>query len=175
MSAIKVLIEQRAVEQRIAEMAGLMATDYGDGSPVFIGVLNGAVPFMMELIGRLPGPLQERLVYDFVDVSSYDGTESRGEVRVDKDCVVDVEGRDVLVVDGIVDTGLTLERVLAMLAQRQPRSLKVCALLDKPARRRRKVPVDYCGFIIEDVFVVGYGMDYDQRLRALSYIGVLEA
>lgn len=171
---IKVLIDRQVVEQRITEMAGEVAADYGDGAPVCIGVLNGAVPFMMELIGRLPEPLHERLVYDFVDVSSYDGTESRGEVRVDKDCVVDVKGQDVLVVDGIVDTGLTLERVLAMLTVRQPRSLKVCALLDKPARRQWQVPVDYCGFTIEDVFVVGYGMDYDQRLRALPYIGVLE-
>jgi len=171
---VKVLIDQETVEQRIAELARRLVADYADGPPVLIGILNGAVHFLMALIARMPGEFQERLEYDFVDVSSYDGTISRGEVTLVKDCTIDVGARDVVIVDGIVDTGLTLGHVLSMLATRKPRSLKVCTLLDKPARRRCQVPIDYCGFTIEDVFVVGCGMDYDQRYRTLRYIGVLE-
>lgn len=171
---MKVLIDQKRVERRIAELADQLAADYGNDSPLFIGILNGAAQFMIELIARLPAPLQERLEYDFIDISSYDGDSSRGEVTLVKDCVVDVRGKRVVVVDGIVDTGLTLDHVLTMLEERQPQSVKVCALLDKPARRERQVPIDYCGFTIEDLFVVGYGMDYDQRYRALRYVGFLE-
>lgn len=171
---MKVLIDQKSVERRVAELADQLAADYGNDPPLFIGILNGAAPFIMELIARLPAPLQERLEYDFIDISSYDGDRSRGEATLVKDCVVDVKGKDVVVVDGIVDTGLTLDRVLAMLEERKPRSLKVCTLLDKPARREHQVPIDYCGFTIEDLFVVGYGMDYDQRYRALRYVGLLE-
>ncbi len=171
---IEILIDKGAVEERVGELADQLVADCGEESPVFIGVLNGAVQFMMDLIGRLPAEVQERLEYDFVDVSSYDGSTSRGQVTVNKEIVIEIEGRDVVVVDGIVDTGLTLELVLAMLEERKPKSLRVCTLLDKPSRRKREVPVDYCGFTIEDRFVVGYGMDFDQRYRALRYIGVLE-
>ena len=171
---IEILIDKGAVEERIGGLAGQLVADYGDESPVFIGVLNGAVQFMMDLIGQLPAEIQERLDYDFVDVSSYDGGTSRGEVTVNKEIAIEIEGRDVVVVDGIVDTGLTLELVLSMLEKRKPKSLRVCTLLDTPSRRQREVPVDYCGFTIEDRFVVGYGMDLDQRYRALRYIGVLE-
>lgn len=172
--ALKVLLEREQVERRIDELAQQLASDYAGAAPLFVGLLNGAVPFMMALISRLPEELLARLAYDFVDVSSYQGTENTGQVAQAKDLVVAVAGRDVLVVDGIVDTGRSLDFVLAMLKARQPGSLRVCTLLNKRARREVPVPIDYCGFEIEDAFVVGYGMDCDQRHRALHHIAAIE-
>ena len=172
--ALKVLLEREQVERRIDELAQQLASDYTGAAPLFVGLLNGAVPFMMALISRLPEDLLARLAYDFVDVSSYQGTENTGQIAQAKDLVVAVAGRDVLVVDGIVDTGRSLDFVLAMLKERQPGSLRVCTLLDKRARREVPVPIDYCGFEIEDAFVVGYGMDCDQRYRALPHIAAIE-
>lgn len=172
--ALKVLIERQQVERRIDELAQQLASDYAGAAPLFVGLLNGAVPFMMALISRLPEELLARLAYDFVDVSSYQGTENTGQIAQAKDLVVPVAGRDVLVVDGIVDTGRSLDFVLATIKARHPGSLKVCTLLNKRARREVPVPVDYCGFEIEDAFVVGYGMDCDQRYRALHHIAAIE-
>lgn len=172
--ALKVLLEREQVERRIDELAQQLASDYAGAAPLFVGLLNGAVPFMMALISRLPEELLARLAYDFVDVSSYQGTENTGQIAQAKDLVVAVADRDVLVVDGIVDTGRSLDFVLAMLKERQPGSLRVCTLLDKRARREVPVPIDYCGFEIEDAFVVGYGMDCDQRYRALPHIAAIE-
>ena len=171
--ALRVLIERPQVEQRIGELAQLLAADYAGSAPLLIGLLNGAVQFMMALMERLPGELLARLDYDFIGVASYQGTESSGQVELTKDLVVAVAGRDVLVVDGIVDTGRSLDFVMAMIASRQPLSLKVCTLLNKPARRELPVPIEYCGFEIEDTFVVGYGMDCDQRYRALRHIAAI--
>ena len=171
--ALRVLIERQQVEQRIGELAQMLATDYAGSAPLFIGLLNGAVQFMMALLGRLPEELLERLDYDFVGVSSYQGTDNTGRIELTKDLVVAVAGRDVLVVDGIVDTGRSLDFVLAMIASRQPLSLRACTLLDKRAHRELPVPIDYCGFEIEDAFVVGYGMDCDQRYRALRHIAAI--
>jgi hypoxanthine phosphoribosyltransferase len=162
------------VEQRIGELAAQVAADYAGKAPVFVGILNGAVPFMMELLGRLPEKLLEKTDYDFLKVSSYSGRFSTGRVKLDHDTAVEVSGRDVLVVDGIVDTGRTLEQVLSLLQARRPRSLRVCTLLDKSARRERPVRLDYCGFSIENVFVVGYGLDCDQRGRALRCIAAVD-
>ena len=173
--ALKVLLERQQVERRIDELAQLLASDYaGAAAPLFIGLLNGAVQFMMALMNRLPEELLERLDYDFVDVSSYQGTETTEQIARTKDLVVAVAGRDVLVVDGIVDTGRSLDFVLAMLEARQPRSLRACTLLDKRARREFPVQIEYCGFEIEDAFVVGYGMYFDQRYRALHHIAFIE-
>ncbi|MCC7262744.1 MAG: hypoxanthine phosphoribosyltransferase [Candidatus Latescibacteria bacterium] len=170
---LQVLIDRETLHQRVAQLAGQVAADYPDSPPLMVGVLNGAVHFMMELLACLPEAFAAGVEYDFVGVSSYSGGESQGQVRLTKDVGADLGGREVLIVDGIVDTGLTVDFLLARFRDRNPRSLKVCALLDKPARRRHPVPVHYRGFAIEDVFVVGYGMDYDQRYRALNYIGVL--
>lgn len=172
--ALKVLIERQQVERRIDELAQQLASDYAGAAPLFVGLLNGAVPFMMALISRLPEELLARLAYDFVDVSSYQGTENTGQIAQAKDLVVPVAGRDVLVVDGIVDTGRSLDFVLATIKARQPGSLRVCTLLNKRARREFPVLIDYCGFEIEDAFVVGYGMDCDQRYRALHHIAAIE-
>ena len=171
--ALSVLIERPQVEQRIGELAQMLAADYAGSAPLFIGLLNGAVQFMMALMNRLPEELLAQLDYDFVGVASYQGTESTGRVELTKDLVVAVAGRDVLVVDGIVDTGRSLDFVMGMIASRQPLSLKVCTLLNKPARRELPVPIEYCGFEIEDTFVVGYGMDCDQRYRALRHIAAI--
>ena len=171
--ALKVLIERQQVEQRIDELARMLADDYAGSAPLFIGLLNGAVQFMMALMDRLPEELLARLDYDFVGLASYQGTESTGQVELTKDLGVEVAGRDVLVVDGIVDTGRSLYFVMTMIESRQPLSLKVCTLLNKPARRELPVPIEYCGFEIEDAFVVGYGMDCDQRYRALRHIAAI--
>ena len=171
---MKVLIDRSEVDRRIGEMAREIATDYAGSAPLLIGILNGAAQFMMALLDRLPNEMLEQLDYDFVDVSSYRGSESTGRVELTKDLVVAVEGREVLVVDGIVDTGRSLAFVMELVRGRRPRSLKTCTLLDKSARRLVPLVVDYRGFEIEDVFVVGYGMDYDQRYRALRYIAAIE-
>ena len=172
--ALKVLIERQQIERRIGELAEELAVGYAGSSPLFIGLLNGSVQFMMALIDRLPEELLARLDYDFIGVSSYQGTENTGRIELTKDLVVAVTGRDVLVVDGIVDTGRSLDFVMTMLASRQPLSLRACMLLNKPARREFPVPIEYCGFEIEDEFAVGYGMDCDQRYRALRHIAVIE-
>jgi hypoxanthine phosphoribosyltransferase len=171
---LKVLIDRSEVDRRIGEMAREIATDYAGSAPLLIGILNGAAQFMMALLDRLPNEMLEQLDYDFVDVSSYRGSESTGRVELTKDLVVAVEGREVLVVDGIVDTGRSLAFVMELVRGRRPRSLKTCTLLDKSARRLVPLVVDYRGFEIEDVFVVGYGMDYDQRYRALRHIAAIE-
>ena len=172
--ALRVLIERQQVEQRIGKLAQMLAADYAGSAPLFIGLLNGAVQFMMALMDHLPEELLARLDYDFVGVSSYQGTENTGQIELTKDLVVAVAGRDVLVVDGVVDTGRSLDFVMTMLKSRQPLSLRACTLLNKPARREFPVPIDYCGFEIEDTFVVGYGMDCDQRYRALRHIAAIE-
>ena len=171
---MKVLIDRSEVDRRIGEMAREIATDYAGSPPLLIGILNGAAQFMMALLDRLPNEMLDQLDYDFVDVSSYRGSESTGRVELTKDLVVAVEGREVLVVDGIVDTGRSLAFVMELVRGRRPRSLKTCTLLDKSARRLFPLVVDYRGFDIEDVFVVGYGMDYDQRYRALRHIAAIE-
>ncbi len=171
--ALRVLIERPQVEQRIGEMAQMLAADYAGSAPLFVGLLNGAVQFMMALMDHLPEELLARLDYDFVGVSSYQGTENTGQIELTKDLVVEVAGRDVLVVDGIVDTGRSLDFVMTMIESRHSLSLRACTLLDKGARREFPVPIDYCGFEIEDTFVVGYGMDCDQRYRALRHIAAI--
>lgn len=171
---LKVLIDRQTVQHRVAALARQIAGDYPGTPPLLVGVLNGAVQFLVDLLGCMPEELLAEVEYDFVAVSSYEGRRSRGTVALAKDLAVEVGGRDVLVVEGIVDTGLTLQWVLADLAARSPRSVRVCALLDKPSRRRHAVPLDYVGFCIPDVFVVGCGLDQAQRFRGLRYIGVPE-
>jgi len=154
-------------------MARAIAQDCSSSPPVVIGVLNGAVRFMMDLLAALPQPLAAEIDYDFLDAKSYRGTRATGPVELSRHLVVPVRGRPALVVDGIVDTGHTLNCVVNHLRHGGADPVRVCALLDKPSRRQVEVAVDYVGFQIEDVFVVGYGMDCDQRHRSLPYIGVL--
>ena len=170
----RTLIDAAAVQRRVTDMAAEIAPVLHGRAPVAVGILNGAAPFMMDLLRALPAPLAAELTYDFVDAASYEGTRSTGTVTLSRDPSVDVAGRSVLLVDGIVDTGRTLRAVIDALEARGAAGIRTCALLDKPARRQVEVQVDHVGFTIDDLFVVGYGMDLDQRYRGLRYIGVVD-
>lgn len=168
----KVLISPDQLNQRIREIAVQIEHDHPGDQPIhFISVLKGGFLFLADLIRQMG----TRVTLDFMAVSSYGkGTSSSGEVRLLKDLDSRIEGRDVVIVEDIVDTGLTLTYLQDILQARAPRSVRTAALLSKPSRRRVDVVVDYIGFEIEDYFVVGYGLDYDERFRNLPYIGVLE-
>ena len=169
---MEILISQEQLETRIAEMAAEIRQDFGAERPVhFIAVLKGAFMFLADLVRAVPGPSS----LDFIAVSSYgSGTSTSGQVRLLKDLDRSLEGHDVVIVEDIVDSGLTLSYLQDILRARSPRSLKTACLLSKPSRRRVDVKVEYIGFTIEDRFVVGYGLDFDERYRNLPYIGVLD-
>ena len=168
---IRVLISEEEIEERIREM-GRQISEFYQGEPVhLVSVLKGGVFFTCELAKRLSVPVS----FDFMSVSSYGaGTKSSGVVKVIKDLDEAIEGKHVLVVEDIVDSGRTLSYPLENLKSRKPKSLRLCTLLDKPERRVTDVHVDYTGFEIPDEFVVGYGLDYMQHYRNLPYIGVVE-
>lgn len=168
---IKELLSEEEVENRIRELGGQITEDY-DGEEVFlVCTLKGASFFACELAKRIRLPL----TLDFIAVASYgDGTQSSGEVRMIKDLDESIEGKNVIVVEDIVDTGRTLSYLMEILKKRNPKTLKLCSLLDKPERRVVDIKADYTGFEIPDLFVVGYGLDYAQKYRNLPYIGVVE-
>lgn len=166
---IKTLLKREEIEERIKELAKEIEKDYQNKTPLVIGLLKGSVVFMTDLIKEINLPLE----IDFMSVSSYSGTESTGVINVSKDTDIDVKDRDVLIVEDIIDTGLTLSHVRKMLEGRGTKSLKICTLLDKPSRRTVEIKGDYTGFEIPDEFVIGYGLDYDQQYRNLPYIGVV--
>ncbi|MDX1643180.1 MAG: hypoxanthine phosphoribosyltransferase [Thermoanaerobaculia bacterium] len=166
----KVLISAADVERRVAEMAQEIKRDYADSERlVCIGVLKGSVFFLVDLVKRVDLPL----AIDFFQTSSYGSGTEPGEVRIRKDLDLSIRNRDVLLIEDIVDTGFTLRTILGLLRFRGARSVKLCALLDKAAARQVDIDIDYRGFEIDDVFVVGYGLDFDERYRNLPYIGVL--
>ena len=165
-----VLIDQEELAARIADLAREIRQDSPSGQLHFVCVLKGAFLFLADLIRAMEGPV----TIDCMACSSYGaGTTSSGEVRLSKDLDSGLEGRDVIIVEDIVDTGLTLHYLQEILLARGPRSLRTACLLSKPSRRKIDVKVDYVGFTIEDRFVVGYGLDYDEQYRNLPYIGVL--
>ncbi|HIU67028.1 MAG TPA: hypoxanthine phosphoribosyltransferase [Candidatus Caccomorpha excrementavium] len=167
---ISVLLSEEEVDKKIRELAGQITGDYAGKMPHLICILKGGVFFMTELSKHIEIPV----TIDFMSVSSYgDGTESSGRVRIVKDLDESIEGRDVLIVEDIIDSGRTLSYLMEMLKNRKPASLKLCTLLDKPERRVTQVTVDYVGFRIPDEFVVGYGLDYKQMYRNLPYIGAV--
>ena len=167
----EVLLTEPVLRDRVAELGRELAADYADRDPILIGVLKGSIVFLADLVRQMEIPLS----VDLMEVSSYgSGTESSGQVRILKDLKGSIEGRNVLVVEDIIDTGLTLNYLLRYLGDRAPASLRVACLLDKPARRLVEMEIDYRGFTIPDRFVVGYGLDYDERYRNLPYIGVLK-
>ncbi len=168
----EILIDEQTLKARIAEMAASIRTDYGpDSVPILIAVLKGAFIFLADLTREL-GFLHE---VDFMAVSSYgEGTQSSGVVRIIMDLERNIAGRHVLIVEDIIDTGSTLTYLKHILGDRNPASLRICTLLNKPARRTSDVHVDYIGFDIPDRFVVGYGLDFAEKYRDLSYIGVLK-
>lgn len=168
---IRVLVDEETVDKRIAELGAQITKDYEGKEIHLICVLKGGVFFMCELAKRIDVPVS----MDFMSVSSYgNDTKSSGVVKIVKDLDESIQGKDVLVVEDIVDSGRTLSYLLENLKNRQPNSLRLCTLLDKPERRVIEVDVDYTGFQIPDEFVIGYGLDYAQKYRNLPYIGVVE-
>lgn len=167
---VKVLLSEKEVDDRIQAIGEQISRDYAGKQVHLICVLKGGSFFLCELAKRITVPVS----LDFMSVSSYGSeTKSSGVVKIIKDLDEPIKGKDVLVIEDIVDSGRTLSYLMEMLKDRRPASLKLCTLLDKPDRRVIDVPVDYTGFEIPDEFVVGYGLDYDQRYRNLPYIGVI--
>lgn len=168
---IRELISEEDVAKKIAEIGAQISRDYAGESVYLLCILKGGVFFTTELAKHITVPVN----IDFMSVSSYGGeTTSSGIVRIVKDLDTPIEGKNVLIAEDIIDTGRTLAYLMEHLKQRKPKSLKLCTLLDKPERRVSDVKVDYTGFEIPDEFVVGYGLDYDQRYRNLPYVGVIE-
>jgi hypoxanthine phosphoribosyltransferase len=166
----EILIDEDALSSRVAELGAEVSADYQGRDLLLIGVLKGAVFFMADLMRHVTVPCE----VDFMAISSYgDSTDSSGIVRILKDLDINIEGRDVLVVEDIIDSGLTLSYLMRNLESREPASLEVCALMTKPARREIDVPVRYIGFEIPNRFVVGYGLDFGERYRNLPYVAVL--
>lgn len=168
---VKVLYSEEQVDKRVRELAARISEDYAGKQVHMICVLKGGVFFMCELAKRITVPVS----MDFMSVSSYgDGTSSSGVVKIAKDLDESLEGKDVLIVEDIIDSGRTLSHLMEILERRHPNSMRLCTLLDKPERRVKKVAVDYTGFEIPDEFIVGYGLDYAQKYRNLPYIGIIE-
>jgi hypoxanthine phosphoribosyltransferase len=180
MSELKVLISREQIAQRVAEMGAEITRDYADQSVILVGVLKGAAIFLSDLARQIAVDA----TFDFIGVSSYGnrpspaqelktGWDSTGEVRLTKDMDQSMKGRNVILVEDILDTGLTLTYLKKMLLARQPQSFKIAALLDKPSRRKKPIQADYVGFSIPDEFVVGYGLDYAERYRNLPDICIV--
>jgi hypoxanthine phosphoribosyltransferase len=165
-----VLFTPEQIQQRVKALAEEIARDYAGRDPHLITIVKGSIPFLADLIRAMDCPLS----LDVIGVASYDGHQSSGEVRLTKDLDDPIEGRHVLIVEDIIDTGLTLSYVMRILRQRAPASVKVVTFLDKPSKRRAVIAADYVGFTIPDAFVVGYGLDWNQRYRNLPYVGVLK-
>lgn len=166
----KILLTKEQIAARVAELGQTLAQEYAGKDPVFIGVLKGVVVFFADMVRATPIPCQ----FDFMAVSSYDGTATTGRLQMKKDVSVEIKGRHVVILEDILDSGLTLRAVANHLSAMEPASLKICALLDKPARREAEIEADYVGFTIPNEFVVGYGLDYNEKYRNLPFIGVLK-
>ena len=167
----KILVSEEQLQRRVLELARQIEVDYAGKELLMVGLLKGAVNFMVDLTRAMDRPV----AVDFMAVSSYGAsTESSGIVRIEKDLNESIEGRHVLIVEDIVDTGLTLKYILELLGRRGPASLRVCTLLNKKERRLVDVPLDYVGFDVPNEFVIGYGLDYNQVYRNLPFIGVLK-
>jgi hypoxanthine phosphoribosyltransferase len=166
----RVLISKEQIEERVAELGATITRDYRDSDRLLLlGLLRGSVMFITDLMRQVQRPL----TMDFMSISSYAGSQSSGFIRIDSDHKTNISGWDVILIDDIVDTGFTIFTVRKLLMDRQPHSLKICALLDKPDRHRVEIPIDYLGFSIPDEFVVGYGLDIDEKGRNLPYIGAV--
>ena len=168
MATIDVMISEEEIAKKVEELAKQIEKDYEGEQLLVVGILKGASVFVSDLIRKINLDVN----IDFMSVSSYgNGTESSGTVRILKDLDVDIAGKNVLIVEDIIDSGLTLSNLVKELKIRNPKSLKLCTLLDKPQRRTSNIPVDYVGFVIEDKFIVGYGIDWAEKYRNLPYIG----
>lgn len=167
----RVLVTEEQLKARIEELGKELAAEYADKNPIFVGVLKGVIVFFADMIRAVP--IKSEI--DFLAVSSYGaGTETSGSIVLHKDLKGDITGRHIVILEDIIDTGLTLAWVKEHLLSRSPASLKICALLDKPERRKTELTADYVGFTIPNEFVVGYGLDYNEHYRNLPYIGILK-
>ncbi|MCD7960218.1 MAG: hypoxanthine phosphoribosyltransferase [Ruminococcus sp.] len=167
----KILLSQKQIQERVHEIGTQIAADYAEKNPLMVCLLKGFCLFFSDLVRETPIPLE----LDFMRASSYhDGTQTSGTVQFEIPLSRNLVNRHVILVEDILDTGTTLSAVLPALQQQKPISLRICTLLDKPSRRRFPIAVDYCGFEIPDVFVVGYGLDYNETYRNLPYIGVMQ-
>ncbi|WP_010291132.1 hypoxanthine phosphoribosyltransferase [Kurthia massiliensis] len=167
----EVLISEETLQEKIGELGAQLTEEYQDKFPLLIGVLKGAMPFMTDLMKRIDAYVE----IDFMDVSSYgNATVSSGEVKILKDLNTSVEGRDIVIIEDIIDSGLTLSYLVELFKHRKAKSIKIVTLLDKPTGRKVDLKADYVGFDVPDAFVVGYGLDYAERYRNLPYIGVLK-
>ena len=168
----EILLTEEQIRSKVHELAQQVYRDYSDTEPVFIGVLKGVVVFYADFIRAYPGRCQ----LDFMWISSYSGTESTGKMLVRQDVSADLKGRHVVILEDIYDTGNSLSFVMEHLLSKEPASIRVCTLLDKPERRRPGITLkaDYTGFVIPNAFVIGYGLDYNEQYRNLPYVGILK-
>lgn len=168
---VEILYDKETISKKVKELAEQISRDYAGKDLLLVGILKGAFVFMADLIREIDIPVE----LDFMDVSSYGmSTVSSGEVRILKDLDYSIKDKDVLVVEDIIDTGLTLKYIKDLLLKREPRSVKTCCLLDKPARRKTDIDADYVGFVIPDEFIVGYGIDYAEKYRNIPEICILK-
>ena len=171
MSEIKeVLYSEEEIKEKVKELGERIREDYKDKNLLLLGILKGCVPFMADIMRSIDLDLE----YDFMDVSSYQGTRSMGEVRILKDISTNIVDKDILIVEDIIDTGVTLSYLTKLLRSRGAKSVEIVTMLSKPSRRKVDLPVKYNGYEIDDNFVIGYGMDYNERFRGLPYIGILD-
>lgn len=171
MSDIKeVLYSEEEIRDKVKELGERITEDYKGKNLFLLGILKGCVPFMADIMRSIDLELE----YDFMDVSSYQGTRSMGEVRILKDISTSIVDKDILIVEDIIDTGVTLSYLTKILKSRGARSIEIVTMLSKPSRRKVELPVKYNGYEIDDHFVIGYGMDYNERFRGLPYIGILD-
>ena len=168
----KILLTEEQIQEKVKEMAAQLSREYAGKDPIFVGVMKGVVMFFADMVKRIDIPCQ----IDFMWISSYAGTSSTGNMQVRRDVSSDLKGRHVVILEDIFDTGHSLDFTVKHLLAKEPASLKVCTLLDKPDRRDPSVTLqpDYTGFVIPNEFVVGYGLDYDEYYRNLPYIGILK-
>ena len=166
----RVLISEEAIESEVARVGRQITEDFRDKNPIFVGLLKGCFIFMADLMRHV----DIKCTMDFMAVSSYSGTSSTGAVKINKDLGQDIEGRHVIIVEDILDSGVTLSYLKHYLLGRKPASITIATLLDKPARRKSDIVADYSCFEVPDAFVVGYGLDYNEHYRNLPYIGVLK-
>jgi hypoxanthine phosphoribosyltransferase len=167
---VESMIDAATVAAKVEELATQITADYRGKELTLVAVMKGSLFFAMDLARAIDLPLK----LEVLGVSSYSGTETTGEVRITSDVTKPMAGKHLLVVEDIIDTGLTMKFLIENLAARHPASVKICTLLEKPSRARTKVPIDYKGFVIEDKFVVGYGLDFDEKYRNLPFIGVMK-
>lgn len=167
----KILFEEKEITKRINELAKQIESDYSSSDEIVcICVLRGGIMFFSDLIKRI----NKKIKFDFIRISSYEGTSSKGEAKIIQDTLLEIKNKDILIVEDIIDTGKTMNTLISLFKKRGAKSVKTAALLDKPSRRKVECHADYVGFEIDDVFVVGYGMDVDDNFRNLSFVAVIQ-